>query len=59
MFFGNLLRKGVLRGFKHPNIPVLQVGAPGTILYGRKRRTRKEDKIVLDLYVGTKFIDWE
>jgi hypothetical protein len=32
-------------------------------LYGRKRRTRKEDKIVLDLYVGTnvgtKFIDWE
>jgi hypothetical protein len=38
---------------------VLQVGAPGTMLYGRKRRTRKEDKIVLDLYVGTKFIDWE
>jgi hypothetical protein len=22
MIFGNLLRKGVLRGFKHPNIPV-------------------------------------
>jgi hypothetical protein len=38
---------------------MLQVGAPGTILYGRKRMTRKEDKIVLDLYVGTKFIDWE
>jgi hypothetical protein len=22
MFFGNLLKKGVLRGFKHPNMPV-------------------------------------
>jgi hypothetical protein len=44
---------------KQTQNPVLQVGAPGTILYGRKRRTRKEDRIVLDLYVGTKFIDWE
>ena len=35
------------------------VGAPGTILYGRKGRTRKEDKIVLDLYVDTKFVDRE
>ena len=38
---------------------VLRVGLPGTISYGRKGRTRKEDKIVLDLYVGAKFIDWE
>ena len=37
----------------------VHVGAPGTILYGRKGRTRKEDKMVLDLYVDTKFVDRE
>jgi hypothetical protein len=36
---------------------LLRVGAPGTISHGRKGRTRKEDKMVLGLYVDTKFVD--
>ena len=36
---------------------MLRVGAPGTTLCGKKGRTRKEDKIVLDMYVDAKFVD--
>ena len=47
MFFGNILRKGMLRGFKHPNMPVavdLADGRLGRVLVDFKKRTQKDPK---------------